>query len=53
MLPSVDEVRHVVPFGVGVAMSGLLATMSGGVVGREVCDFLATLVATYLGSAVD
>jgi hypothetical protein len=53
MPPSVDEVRHVVPFGVGVAKSSLLATVPGGVVAREVCDFLATLAATYPGSAVD
>jgi hypothetical protein len=53
MPPSIDEVRHVVPFGVGVAKSSLLATVPGGVVAREVCDFLATLAATYPGSAVD
>ena len=49
--PSVVEVRDVVPFGDGAAKSGLLAP--GGVVAREVCDFLATLAATFPGSAVD
>jgi hypothetical protein len=53
MPPSVEEVRHVVPFDVGVAKSGLPATVSGGVVAREVCDFLATLAATFPASAVD
>jgi hypothetical protein len=49
MPPSIDEVRHVVPFGVGVAKSSLLAMVPRGVVAREVCDFLATLTATYPG----
>jgi hypothetical protein len=53
MPPSVEEVRHVVPFDVGVAKSGLQATVSGGVIAREVCDFLATLAATFPASAVD
>jgi hypothetical protein len=33
--------------------SSLLAMVPGGVVAREVCDFLATLTAIYPGSAVD
>jgi hypothetical protein len=53
MPPSVEEVRHVVPFDVGIAKSGLPATVSGSVVAREVCDFLATLAATFPASAVD
>jgi hypothetical protein len=44
---------NVVPIGDGVAKSGLLATVPGAVVAREVCDFLATLVVAYPGSAVD
>jgi hypothetical protein len=49
--PSIEEVRDVVPFGDGAAKSGLLAP--GGVVAREVCDFLATLAAAYPGFPVD
>jgi hypothetical protein len=41
MPPSVEEVKHVVHIADGVAKSGLLATVSGGVVAREVCGFLA------------
>jgi hypothetical protein len=51
MPPSVEEVRAVVPNGDGAAKSGLLAP--GGVVAQEVCDFLATLAATFPGSVVD
>jgi hypothetical protein len=39
--------KHVVPFGGEVAKSG------SDVVAREVCDFLATLVAAYPGSELD
>jgi hypothetical protein len=53
MSPSVDEVRHVIHVGVGVAKLRLLATVPEGVVVREVCDFLAALAATYTGSVVD
>jgi hypothetical protein len=53
MPPPVKEVMHVVPIDVGVAKSDLLATVPGGVVAREVYDFLATFAATYPGSAVD
>jgi hypothetical protein len=53
MPPSVEEVKHVVPFGDGATKSEMLATGPGGVVAREVCDFLATLAATYHASAVD
>jgi hypothetical protein len=49
---SPESDRHVVPIGVGVAESGLLATVPGAVVAREVCDFLATLVVAFPGSAV-
>jgi hypothetical protein len=52
MPTSVEEVRHVVPIGVEVAKSRLLATLPGGVVAREVWDFLATFPATYPGSVV-
>jgi hypothetical protein len=51
--PTVEEVRHVVPIGVGLSKSDLLATVLGGVVTRGVCDFLTTLAATYPGFAVD
>jgi hypothetical protein len=44
---------HMVPIDDGVAKSGLLATVLGAVVAREVCIFLVTLVVTYPGSAVD
>jgi hypothetical protein len=50
---SIKKVRHVVPFGVRVAKSGLLATVLVRVFAREVCDFVATLTATYPGSALD
>jgi hypothetical protein len=40
---------HVIPIGDEVAESGV----QGAVVAREVCDFLATLVAAYPGSAVN
>jgi hypothetical protein len=40
------------PFGDGVAMSGLLPTVPGDIVAREVCDFLATLTTAYPGSTV-
>jgi hypothetical protein len=53
VMTPVEEVRHVVPIGVGVAKSDLLATVPGGVVAREVCDFLVILVATYPESAID
>jgi hypothetical protein len=43
---------HVVPFGVGVAKSRLLAAVTGAVVAREVYDFLAALVVAYPGSIV-
>ncbi|XP_047078937.1 putative leucine-rich repeat receptor-like serine/threonine-protein kinase At2g24130 [Lolium rigidum] len=50
--PSPESGRQAVPFGDGVAKSGLLPTVPGAVVAREVCDFLATLVVAYPGSAV-
>jgi hypothetical protein len=50
---SLESSRHVVPIGDVVANSGLLATVPGGVVAREVCNFLTTLVAAYPRSAVD
>jgi hypothetical protein len=38
----------------GVAKSGVLAPVPpGAVVAKEVCDFLATLVVAYTGSAPD
>jgi hypothetical protein len=40
---SPESGKHVVPSG----------DVPGAVVAREVCDFLATLVAAYPGSAVD
>jgi hypothetical protein len=43
MIPICDE----------VAKSGLLGTVQGVVVVREVCDFLATLASAYHGFAVD
>jgi hypothetical protein len=43
----------VVLVGDGVAKFGLLPTVAGAVVAREVCDFLATLAVSYPRSAVD
>ena len=48
-----ESSRHVVPIGDGVAKSGLLAAVSGAIVAREVCGFLANLAAAYPGSAID
>jgi hypothetical protein len=44
---------HLVPIADGVAKSGLLATVHGAVVTREVCDFLVTLAVAHHGSAVN
>jgi hypothetical protein len=44
---SLESSRHVVPIGDVVDNSGLLSTVPLGVVGLEVCDFLATLVVAY------
>jgi hypothetical protein len=51
--PSPEFERHVFPFGDEVAKSGLLETVQGALIAREVCDFRATLVAAYPGSTVD
>jgi hypothetical protein len=45
--------RRLVPIVDGVVKSGLLATEPGAVVAREVCDFLATLVAAFPRTTVD
>ena len=50
---SPESSMHVVLVGVGVAKSGVLTPVPGAVVAREVCDFIATMVAAYPGSAVD
>jgi hypothetical protein len=50
--PSPESGRQVVLIGDGVTKSGLLPTVAGAVVAREVCDFLATLVVAYPRSAV-
>jgi hypothetical protein len=50
--PSPESCRQVVLIGDGVTKSGLLPTMAGAVVAREVCDFLATLAVAYPRSAV-
>jgi hypothetical protein len=50
--PSPESGMQVVPPGDGVAKSGLLPTVPGAIVAREVCDFLATLAVAFPGSAV-
>ena len=50
---SPESGRQVVLMGDGAAKSGLLATVPGAVVAREVCDFLSTMAVAYPGSAVD
>jgi hypothetical protein len=50
--PSPGSGRQVVLIGDGIAKSGLLPTVDGAVVAREVCDFLATLAVAYPRSAV-
>jgi hypothetical protein len=45
--------RHVISSGDGVAKLEMLAMVSGAVVTREVCYFLATLVVAYVGYVVD
>ncbi|KAM0841131.1 hypothetical protein ACQ4PT_059220 [Festuca glaucescens] len=49
---SPESDKQVVTIGDEVAKSGLLPTVSGAVVAREVCDFLANLALAYPGSAV-
>jgi hypothetical protein len=50
---SPESGRYVISIGDGVAKSGQLATVSGVVVVKEVCVFLATLADAYHGSVVN
>jgi hypothetical protein len=49
---SPESDRQVITIGDGVLKSGLLLTVPGAIVVREVCKFLATLPLAYTGFAV-